>query len=349
MTTEKPKPPRWAIPQEIQWQVASESVIYDIAVIGGGAAGMMAAKKGVLNNDRVLFVVGERKNESHARGLWVPKLGNTPSLTDIKRPVVAMRNEMLQSLSSSPLKDNLHLLQRSVRSISREDREQFIIFTDDELQYRARYVILATGMMDEQPHINGSIRPILSFANRQEAIYCIQCDGHLVVGSKHPMVIGHSGSAASNAILLAERYKPPTLSISTNGSAPAWDMKQNELLKRHGIKVYTEQILEIARNKEKKFSHMILSNSKKISVDFVLISLGVRVNNQLATQLGAELDSEGYVIANEDGLTSVEDLYVAGDLRSGTRKQIYVAWDTAARSADAINMKIREAKYPLLA
>ena len=68
------------------------------------------------------------------------------------------------------------------------------------------------------------------------------------------------------------------------------------------------------------------------------------VYNELAKQLGAELDDRGFVKADESGLTSVAGLYVAGDLKANTRKQIYTAWDHAVSAVNAINQKLRTEK-----
>jgi thioredoxin reductase (NADPH) len=70
------------------------------------------------------------------------------------------------------------------------------------------------------------------------------------------------------------------------------------------------------------------------------------VYNELAKQLGADVDERGFVKADESGLTSVTGLYVAGDLKANTKKQIYTAWDTAVSAANAVNMKIRAARRP---
>ena len=61
------------------------------------------------------------------------------------------------------------------------------------------------------------------------------------------------------------------------------------------------------------------------------------VYNDLAKQLGAELDERGFVLTDPRGQSSVKGLYVAGDLRAKTKKQIYTAWDSAVDCADYIN------------
>ena len=68
------------------------------------------------------------------------------------------------------------------------------------------------------------------------------------------------------------------------------------------------------------------------------------VYNELALELGAKVDERGFVITDSKGLSSVENLYVAGDLRAYAKKQIYTAWDHAVDSADGINSKIRQEK-----
>jgi thioredoxin reductase (NADPH) len=62
--------------------------------------------------------------------------------------------------------------------------------------------------------------------------------------------------------------------------------------------------------------------------------------------LGAELDERGFVKADDSGLTSVPGLYVAGDLKANTRKQIYTAWEHAVSAANAINQKLRQLRRP---
>jgi thioredoxin reductase (NADPH) len=68
------------------------------------------------------------------------------------------------------------------------------------------------------------------------------------------------------------------------------------------------------------------------------------VYNELAKMLGADLDQRGFVITDPKGKSSVNGLYVAGDLRANAKKQIYTAWDHAVDSADDINLHIRRKK-----
>jgi thioredoxin reductase (NADPH) len=104
----------------------------------------------------------------------------------------------------------------------------------------------------------------------------------------------------------------------------------------------TTPIKEIhGEEKGKILKGFILEDGNVIQAEMSFVALGMIVYNELAKQLGADLDERGFVKAAENGLTSVSGLYVAGDLKANTRKQIYTAWDNAVSAATAINLLIR--------
>ena len=71
------------------------------------------------------------------------------------------------------------------------------------------------------------------------------------------------------------------------------------------------------------------------------VSLGMIVYNELAKEIGAELDERGFVKTNAKGETNIENFYAVGDIQADTKKQIYTSWDMAVDSLDDINAKIR--------
>lgn len=329
-----------SIPQDVQQ--ADPTQRYDVVVVGSGAAGSMAALRAVLNNDKVLFVIGAKQEQRRSRGTWVPELSNLPMFSEIKRPMFHFRNQIIDYVKASPQRNKLFVLEDSILNIVRMDAEnEFLVMDSTGTAYRSQTVILVTGMMDEQPQIQGSIQPIFKFANTQQIIYCLLCDGHLSVGKNAVAVIGHTSSAANNAIILAERYAPPQLSILTNGEKATWDAQQQKLLDLYQVKVYEPAILEIADAETEILSHFALADKTQVPAELAVVSLGVRVNNELAKKLGAQLDDKGFVITDEKGQSSVPNLFIAGDLRANTMKQVYSGWYTAVLAANAANEKIR--------
>ncbi len=205
----------------------------------------------------------------------------------------------------------------------------------------AEHVILCTGVMDVQPIIAGSMRPIFPYSNAQTADYCVICDGHHTLG-KHSGIIGHSNGAAKVAFVLHEKYGCPSMKIFTNGEKPDFDDSVLELIQRYKIEVIEDRIIGVeGRDNGKILEGLEVENRGKVHVEFLFIALGMIVYNELAKTIGANVDERGFVITDEVGETSIENLYVAGDLRAGVKKQIYTSWDTAVDSVNNINLKIR--------
>lgn len=319
--------------------------IYDVAVVGGGSAGTMAALRSVLNNDETILFPGSGKDKKRSRAMWVAKVENMPGHLEYKKGIEQPNREQLTWLSTeSDLKDRFHWMKNiGVISIKKEG-DIFVLTDSKDNVHKANYVIICTGVMDRQPEIQGEITPVFPYANNQSIDYCLRCDGHHIYG-KNTGVIGHSNVAAWVAAMLHERYEPPTMNIFTNGEDPEFGDEVLELIDRYGIEVYEGEILNInGDTKAGKLESIEVMGSGIIDVEMTFVSLGMIVYNELAKSLGAEVDDRGFVITNEKGETNIDKLYVAGDLRAGVKKQIYTAWDTAVDSADDINARIRRLK-----
>ena len=315
--------------------------IFDVAVIGGGSAGTMATLRAALNNDKTILFPGTGKDKKKSRAFWVSKVENMPGHLDYKKGIENPNKESLVWLETSSFKEKfIWKKNKGVTSLTKEG-ELFELTDSSNEKYKARHVILCTGVMDVQPEIEGSIAPILPFANVQLADYCLRCDGHHVINKK-TSIIGHGNGAAWVSIMLHERYEMPKTVILTNGHEPEFSDETKKLLERYVIEVEQSPIVEVRGNhREKKLEGYLLENGTKIETEITFISLGMIVYNELAKELGAQVDERGFVMTNNKGESSVENLYVAGDLRAGVKKQIYTAWDTAVDSADDINAKIR--------
>lgn len=320
--------------------------IYPVCVIGGGSAGVMAALRVVLNNDECLFFPGNAKDKKKSRALWVRKIENMPAHFNYKRGIEEPNAETLKWISESPFKNNL-VNQKNIGVTKLEKDGEIFKITDSKNEtHFAKYVILCTGVMDVQPEIKGSIETVFDYANAQTIDYCLICDGHHVF-QKKASVIGHGNGAAWIAIMLHERYRPDNLTIFTNGKKAEFQADTQKLIEAYSIKVEESLITDIiGENKGQILKGFKLDNGKTVETDISFVALGMIVYNELAKQLGADLDERGFVKADEAGLTSVNGLYVAGDLKANTKKQIYTAWDTAVNSANAINMKIRASRRP---
>lgn len=316
--------------------------VFDVAVIGGGSAGTMAALRTVLNNDECLFFSGTPKDKKKSRALWVRKVENMPAHLGYKRGIEEPNLETLKWIADSAFKDKFHWKKNTgVTSVTKNPDGLFEITDSKGENSLARYVILCTGVMDVQPHIQGDIEAVFDYANAQTIDYCLICDGHHVFNKKTG-VIGHTNSAAWVSIMLFERYDLKELTIFTNGERPDFKEDTQKLIDAYGIKVEEGKISSIqGQEKGKVLEAFVLENGSTHSLDICFVSLGMIAYNEIAVSLGAKIDERGFVIGDEGGQTSVENLYVAGDLKAQTRKQIYTAWDNAVSAVTSVNQKIR--------
>lgn len=318
--------------------------IYEILVIGGGAAGIMSALRGVLNNDEVILFPGTAKDKKRSREKWVYKVENMPGFHGYKKAIEEPNKSTIEWIEQSDFKERFTFKKNlGVKNIEKQNDIFKIVASNDET-YFSKYVVLCTGIMDVQPEINGTIKDILPFANTQVVDYCLRCDGHHTIG-KHTSIIGNTSSAAWVAIMLKERYQNPSMCILTNGEEPKFSEDVEKLMKLYHIEVFTDRIVKVLGNpKENGLTGYEFSSGRTIESGFSFVSLGVIVYNELAKEIGANIDDRGYVLGDSKGMTNIENFFVAGDIRAGFKKQIYTAWDMAVDSLDEINRKIRTDK-----
>ena len=322
--------------------------IYDIAVIGGGSGGVMATLRSVLNNDETILFPGSPKHNKKSRALWVSKVENMPGHLQYKKGIVEPNRESLTWLTTSKMSNKFHWMKNRGIEFIEKNNDVFRLVDNKGEEYFAKYVILATGVMDVQPVIGDSIAPILPFANVQLAEYCLRCDGHHIIG-KDSGVIGHGDGAAWVAIMLFERYSPPSMTIYLNGEDEQFKDRSRELIKKYGVKVVKDKIKSIQGDpKAGLLEGMFMEDDSFYKVENIFVSLGMIVYNELALQLNAKVDDRGFVVGDKWGHTSVENLFVVGDLKADIKNQIYTAWDSAVDSADYINNLIRKEKRKLL-
>ena len=314
------------------------SQLYDIAVIGAGGAGQMAMLRGVLNHLQTITFLGNPNTTRKSRATWVAEVDNIPGMFDKKRPITGTTREVIQFIEKKEdLKRFLTVVKKAVAGI-KKDGDLFIL-NDGEQTYRARFVVLCTGTMDVQPEIGGSIEPIFPYANREDVIYCIRCDGHKTVG--HPVaVIGEKGIAGWIAVMLKERYEHETLYVLTHGKPFEGSDEVKLLLEKYQIPILEGEIEKVLGDpKEGLEGFQVAGEDVKVTKAFV--ALGSIVYNDLAKEVGAEINERDHLLTNEEGETNVPGFYAAGDLVEGRKKQVYTAWDLAVDAVDSIDEKIR--------
>ncbi|MBD3868226.1 MAG: NAD(P)/FAD-dependent oxidoreductase [Acidobacteria bacterium] len=316
----------------------------DVAVIGGGGAGAMAYLRSVLNCDRTVLFMGNKTTSRRGRAMWVGEVDNIPGMHDSKRPILGTVKSTLAWIDGQESLKGIGTAVKDVVTSIQRDGDRFILNHGADEALNARYVILATGIMDVQPEIGGSIEPIFPYANRGEAIYCVRCDGHRTLG--HTLsVIGHNSTAASIAAMMIQRYQHKQVPILTNGAEPEFSESSKKLMSVYDMPVHTAAITEVLGTPRTGLEGFVLADGARIDSTRTIVSLGIIAYNQLLTNLDGQVDGSGKAVVSEKYESTIPGLFVVGDLVAGRKMQIYTAWDEAVDAADEINRRLRTRGY----
>lgn len=207
--------------------------------------------------------------------------------------------------------------------------------TADEVYY-AKAVLIATGSDYKKIGVPGEEE----FYGRG-VHYCATCDGAFY-RDKKLVVVGGGNSAIQEALFLT-RFTTH-IDILVRSKIRASDVLQKELQKAVAegkVTVHLATTTDEIVGKDGKVEKVIgTKDGKKVEfkTDGVFVFVGLLPNTQFLQNTDIKLDETGFIITNEELMTSLEGVFASGDVRSGATMQIASAVGEGATAA----LKIRE-------
>jgi thioredoxin reductase (NADPH) len=197
---------------------------------------------------------------------------------------------------------------------------------------RARKVILATGVIDNEPDLPG----VEDAVRRGLLRVCPICDGYEVIG-KAVGVIGDGPHGAREARFLTTYSDEVSLiHIGRPGDlAPA----ERRRLSAAGVRLIETSIDQVLLERS-RIAALCFAGGKPARFDVLYAALGVTPRAALAVEAGAQLDPTGRLIVSEHQETSVSGLYAGGDVVRGLN-QISVAQGEGAIAATDVHNSLR--------
>lgn len=269
---------------------------YDAVVIGGGPAGYAAALWLARYRRRTLLVEdGTHRNRAVQRTYGYLGLdGASPT---------ELRDRAYRDLLAYP---QTEVRTAAVTDVRRTDGG-FEVDMDGAAHGACR-LVLATGAVDASPDIRG-------FDEHYGAsvFTCPSCDGYEAQG-RDVVALGWNEGLADFSLHLFEWAASVT--IVTDGRHFEGDGRHRAALTRVGIDI-VEETAEAFEGSRGTLAGVRLGDGRLVAADLAFFSIAVTARSELASRLGCALDDEGYVVVDEDGRTSVEGVYAAGDLTPG--------------------------------
>lgn len=194
--------------------------------------------------------------------------------------------------------------------------------------YRAKVVIIASGVLDHYPHFHGWETYV-----GHSMFWCITCDGYSSKG-KDILVIGHTDGAAGEAMQLS-RFSN-RLTVLTNSHTNEISQKFQDRLATFNIPVVHDKI-ERAEGADGQFTAVLTEGGLEIKLDALFCTQGATPQVDLAKDLGVTLADNGYIDTDEEQKTNVPGVYAAGDVTRMHGHQITAAVHEGATAASAAN------------
>ena len=275
----------------------------DIAVLGGGPAGLQAAL--VLSRTRKKIIVFDtpeppRNTASHGVHNFLGLDGLLPM--DIRK----IAWEQIEKYDSAELR------KQKIVNVNKEKDGIFVITADNENSIRSKKVILAVGYYDVYPNIPG-FRECWA----DTIIPCPFCDGY----ENRDRVWGIVGNTKMQLDLFPKMIQNWTSKIKVfiSPHIKKESSYQNELSKLN-ISVYKGIVIKVNHNGTKVES-VSLESGENIPVDTLLWIPQVKpiqLIQRLIENFGLELNEQGYIKTDEKLRTNVKGLYAAGDVKGSS-------------------------------
>lgn len=195
--------------------------------------------------------------------------------------------------------------------------------------WEAKTVIIANGARRRKLECPGEAE----FTARGVS-YCATCDGAFYRG-QDVAIVGGGNTALEDAMFLANNCKTVHL-IHRRDTFRGNQILVDALLKKENITIHYDSVPQRITG-EQTVSGITLKNVKteeetSVPVSGVFVAVGLIPDNALfADQI--TLDPAGYVQAGEDCHTNLPGVFVAGDTRTKTLRQIVTAASDGAMAA----------------
>lgn len=283
--------------------------MYDIIVIGGGPAGLTAALYARRANRSVLVI---EKGTFGGQITYSPKVENIPGFGEVTG------NEFAEKLVSQVLDQGADVEMAEVVGIKNGKIKTVVT---DSGEYTARAVIIATGAKHRMPGLDGEEKYI-----GEGISFCAVCDGAFykdkIVG-----VLGGGNSALQEALLLSDLAKK--VYVIQNLEYFTGEKKLAEQLSgRDNTEILLGTVIERLTGNDSLTGAVVRRTSdgaeRELLLDGLFVAIGLIPQNEPFSDT-VKLDERGYAEADERCTTNAKGIFVAGDCRTKSVRQVTTA------------------------
>ena len=295
--------------------------MYDVIVIGGGPAGLSAALVLGRCRRRTLVVDSGRPRNGPARAMhgFLTRDGIDPA------EFLRIGREQLGRYETVEL-----VTGEVVGGRCREGR--FDVRLADGTSQSSRALLLATGVVDELPEIDG-----VEQLYGRSVFHCPYCDGWEV--RDRPLAMYKRGPGGAKAALELTVWSRDVV-LCTDGPAEL-SVEDRSRLDRNGVAVDKGRLVRL-EGTDGRLQRLVFADGRTLDRQALFFSTGSRPHSDLAETLGCDLGKKGTADIDPKGTAGVPGLFVAGDAAGGVQ-MVIVAAAEGLKAAEAVNAMLAEA------
>ena len=292
--------------------------LYDVAVIGGGPAGLSAAMYSARKSLSTIVVSGDVGGQVGT----TRDIANYPGFDTITGPELSQR--MIEQATKYDMEQ---LIGEYVIGLRIDGRAK-VVELESGREIRARSLIIASGVQKRYLGIAGEAQ----FDGRG-VVYCSTCDGPLFK-DKAVAVVGGGNSAVEAAlemngiarkVYLVSRGDISADAVLRDHVASAARVKH--LRGYDAVEIDGDETVEGLTVRERRRGKL-----RRLAVDGVFVEIGLEPNTSFALDM-VETNESGEIKVDARGRTGVRGVFAAGDCTDVPDKQIVVAAGDGAKAA----------------
>lgn len=307
-------------------------LMYDMIIIGAGPAGLSAAIYGVRAGKSVLVLEGKTYG---GQIINTPEVENYPGISKMsgfefakglyeqaKNLGAQIKMEKVVSLEKRKSGKRSDMEAAEADENTKEGRSEAPVFmvSTSKGSYEGGALILATGAKNRLLGLPGEKEMTGSGVS-----YCATCDG-MFYRDKVVAVNGGGSTALEDALFLSNYCKEVYL-IHRRDAFRGEQKLVDALEKRENVKFILNSVVTGLMGEGKLESISIKNKDgeeKTLNIDGLFIAIGQEPETALAKDM-VSVDEKGYIRAGEDCRTTVPGVFVAGDCRTKTVRQLTTA------------------------
>ena len=284
--------------------------MYDIIIVGGGPAGLTAALYALRAGKTALII---EKNAFGGQITWSPKVENFPTIESISG------TELADRLMEQTMNQGAEMELDEVTAIEL-DGDVKRVKTEFGGEFEAKTVIIATGA---RPRMLGIEREAELVGSG--VCFCAVCDGAFYKGC--PVAVNGGGnSALQDAMLLSDTCSRVYL-VHRRDSFRGEAKLVEALREKENVEFVLNSSITALHGETELTGITVtdkMGNERKIAVDGLFVAIGHAPDNGIFAEL-IDLDAGGYADSGEDCMTKTSGVFVAGDCRRKSVRQLTTA------------------------